>query len=155
MKRYISIHDRKFYTFMLEIILAIGGSDLRYKWLITDIAACPPHNGKYDLLIKHNDYLILSNQDLLKMLSECDFQWIWAVFSAIPENISDDVILKYELPYADGNEIIYKDNAAVIQHPLADIEIVAEDSTSVFIVSKDDQIADKFKKLFPMATSNY
>ena len=148
MKRYISVHDREFYTYMLEIILAIGGNDLRYKWLITDVTAYPQDDGQYDSLIKNNDYLILSNSDFLKMLSDCDFQWIWAVFSAIPENISDDAILHL-------NADIFKDDVAVIQHPLADIEIVAEDSSSVLIVSKDNQIAEKFKDLFPMATSNY
>lgn len=147
MKRYISVYDREFYTYMLEIILAIGGNNLRYKWLITDIIAYPQDNGQYDHPIENNDFL--------KMLLECDFQWIWAVFSAIPENISNDTILKYKLPYANRNENIYKDNVAVIQHPLADIEIVAEDSSSVFIVSKDNQIANKFKNLFPLAKSNY
>lgn len=155
LKRYISVYDRKSYTHMLEIILAIGGNDLKYKWLITDITAYPQDNGQYDNLLENNNYLILSNKDLIKMLSEYDFQWIWAVFSAIPENISDDVILKYKLPYADGNTEIYKDNVAIIQHPLADIEIVAEDSTSVFIVSKENHIADKFRNLFPMAKINY
>ncbi len=155
MKRYISVYDRESYTYMLEIILAIGGNNLKYKWLITDITAYPQDNRQYDNLIENNSYLILSNYDFIKMLSEWDFQWIWAVFSAIPENISNDVILKYKLPYADGNEEIYKDNIAVIQHPLADIEIVAEDSSSVFLVSKENHIAEKFKGLFPMAKMNY
>lgn len=42
---------------MLEIILAIGGNDLRYKWLITDITAYPQDNGQYDHLIENNNYL--------------------------------------------------------------------------------------------------
>ncbi len=154
LKRYISVHDRRFYTYMLEIVLAIGGNNLRYKWLITDITAYP-QDRRYGNLIANSNHLILPNGDFLKMLSKCNFQWIWAVFSAIPENISNEAILKYELPYADGNEEIYKDNAAIIQHPLADIEIVAEDSSSVFIVAKENQITDKFKALFPMAKSNY
>lgn len=155
MKRYISAYDRKYYTHMLEIILAIGGNNLNYKWLISDIEAYPQDNGQYDNLIENNSYLILSNNDLIKMLSECDFQWIWAVFSAIPEDISDDDILKYKLPYANENGEIYKDDVAIIQHPLADIEIVAEDSSSVFIVAKDNNIADRFKALFSMAKTNY
>ncbi len=149
MKRYISTHDRKYYTYMLEVITALGGNDLKYKWLISDIEAYP------DRETILNDHLILSNTELIKMLSENDFQWIWAVFSAIPENISNDEILKFELPSADDNENIYKDDVAIIQHPLAEIEIVAEDSSSVFIVAKDEQMAEKFKKLFPMAGTNY
>lgn len=155
MKRYVSFHERKFYTHMLEILLAIGGEDLRYKWLITDIEAYPFYEGKYDDFMEKNDYLILSSSELLKMLVKYDdFQWIWAVFSAIPEDIDNETILKYDLPYADCNAAIYKDDVAIIQHPLADIEIVAHDATLVLIVAKEDEIAEKFKKIFPMATSN-
>ncbi|MDO5292099.1 MAG: DUF2691 family protein [bacterium] len=155
MKRYISTQDREGYTQMLEIVSALGGSRLGYKWLITDVEAYPQDGGKYDELIENNSYIILSNAEFLNMLSECNFQWIWAVFSAIPEKISNEEILKYSLPYAAENEEIYKDDVAIIQHPLADIEIVAEDSSSVFIVSKDEQMAEKFKNLFPMSRTNY
>ncbi len=134
---------------MLEIIMALGGRDLKYKWLISNIEAYP------DRKTILNDYLILSNAELIEMLSENDFQWIWAVFSAIPEKISNDEILKFELPSADCNENIYKDDVAIIQHPLAEIEIAAEDSSSVFIVAKDEQMAERFKKLFPKAGTNY
>lgn len=140
---------------MLELLLAIGGVNLKYKWLISDFVAYPPYGGGYDKLLQNNAYLILSNKDLMHMLTQCDFQWIWAVFSAIPENISDEEILQYKLPIADDNVEIYKDNTAIIQHPLADIEIVAEDSSSVFIVSKDAQVAEKFKRLFPKCKTNY
>ena len=59
------------------------------------------------------------------MLEKIDFQWIWGVFSAIPKQYSEEEMLGYELPYADGNSDIYKDDSFIIQHPLADIEIVA------------------------------
>ncbi|MBR3571575.1 MAG: hypothetical protein IKL15_02825, partial [Mycoplasmataceae bacterium] len=64
-------------------------------------------------------------------------------------------VLKYELPFADGNYDIYKDDIFVIQHPLADIEIVADDSSSVFIVAKDDEIAEKFKEAYKNVKVNY
>ncbi len=149
MKRYISTKERKYYTFMLELIMALGGNDLKYKWLISDIEAYP------DKETRLKDHLILSNAELIQMLSENNFQWIWAVFSAIPENVSNDEILKFELPSAENNENIYKDDVAIIQHPLAEMEIVAMDSSSVFIVAKDEQMAERFKKLFPKARTNY
>ena len=40
------------------------------------------------------DEIKKSYHDLFEMLSECDFQWIWAVFSASPDNIDDGEILK-------------------------------------------------------------
>ncbi len=153
MKRYISTKDRKFYTHMQEIILALGGRDLPYKWLISSIEAGIVKTAKYADMVEKHEYLILSNAELIEMLTEDDFQWIWAVFSAIPEQRSDAEILEYELPSVD-NQAIYKKDAAIIQHPLAEMEIVAVDSSCVSIVARDAQMAEKFKGLFPKAKEN-
>lgn len=154
MKRYISAQDREFYTFMLEIIQALGGTDMHYKWLISDIEAYPERSGKDMELIEDNRFMLITNQESLEILTEDDFQWIWAVFSAIPENVGNEEILGFELSTVD-NVDIYKDDIAIIQHPLDEIEIVAVDSSSVFIVAKNNQITDKFKKLFPMSVGDY
>ena len=155
MKRYISVKEEKYYTYMLKVLNAIGGRNLEYNWLITDIEAYPQDNGQLDKLISENDYLFLSTDELIAMLEKNDFQWIWAVFSAIPNKYTKEEVLKYELPFADGNYDIYKEDIFVIQHPLADIEIVAEDSSSVFIVAKDDEIAEKFKEAYKNVKVNY
>lgn len=154
MKRYISDKE-EYYTYMLKLLNAIGGRSLKYNWLITNIEAYPQDNGELDKLIRENDYLFLSTDELISMLEKNDFQWIWGVFSAIPKEYTKEEVLKYELPFVDGNYDIYKEDIFVIQHPLADIEIVAEDSSSVFIVSKDDDIAEKFKDLYKNVKVNY
>lgn len=160
MKRYVSVKDEKGYTMMLKVINAIGGRNLNYNWLITNIEAYPQKGFKeldeelYNYL-NEKDYVFISNSDLLDMLEENDFQWIWGVFSAIPINYSLDEVLKYELPYADENEDIYLDNNFIIQHPLAEIEIVAFDSSGMHIVAKDDSICEMFKKVFSKAKVNY
>ena len=154
MKRYISDKE-EYYTHMLKVLNAIGGRSLNYNWLITNIEAYPQDNGELDKLIRENDYLFLSTDELISMLEKEDFQWIWGVFSAIPKEYTKEEVLKYELPFADGNYDIYKKDIFVIQHPLADIEIVAEDSSSVFIVAKDDDMAEKFKDLYKNVKVNY
>ena len=156
MKRYISEKEEKYYTHMLKILNSIGVRTLvEYNWLITDIEAYPQDDGEFDKLISENDYLFLSTDELITMLEKEDFQWIWGVFSAIPKKYTKDEVLKYEFPFADGNYDIYKEDIYVIQHPLADIEIVAFDSSCVQIVAKDDGIADKFKELYKNAKVNY
>lgn len=155
MKRYISEKEEKYYTHMLKVLNSIGGRNLEYNWLITNIEAYPQDNGELDKLVSENDYLFLSTDELITMLEKNDFQWIWGVFSAIPMKYTKEEVLKYELPFADGNYDIYKEDIFVIQHPLADIEIVAEDSSSVFIVAKDDEIANKFKEVYKKAKVNY
>lgn len=159
MYRLISVGDKAGYTVMLKVINAIGGRDLKYNWLITDIEAYPQKGLKeldedlYNYLTE-KDYVFISNSDLLDILEKNDFQWIWGVFSAIPVNYSIEEILKYELPYAEDNRDIYLDNNFVIQHPLAEVEIVAFDSSGMHIVAKDKDICDKFKTIYPDATEN-
>lgn len=41
MNRLISVGDKSGYTMMLKVINALGGRDLNYNWLITDIEAYP------------------------------------------------------------------------------------------------------------------
>lgn len=157
MKRYISKNDEKYYTHMLKILNAIGGRNLKYNWLITDMEICPSDLQNLCDLIRRDKYLIISNNELIDLLEIDDFQWIWGVFSAIPEKYSVEQILELEndFPYAEGNSSIYQDNNYIIQHPLAEIEIVAFDATLVHIVTKDDKIAELFKKLYPKANNNY
>lgn len=160
MNRLMSVGDKSGYTMMLKVINAIGGRNLNYNWLITDIEAYPQKGlGEIDdelySYLNENDYVFISNSDLLDILEKNDFQWIWGVFSAIPVNYSKEEVLKYDLPFAEDNSDIYLDNNFVIQHPLAEIEIVAFDSSGMHIVSKDKDICDHFKLVYPDARENY
>lgn len=160
MNRLISVGDKSGYTMMLKVINAIGGRNLNYNWLITDIEAYPQKGlGEIDdelySYLNDNDYVFISNSDLLDILEKNDFQWIWGVFSAIPVNYSKEEVLKYDLPFAEDNSDIYLDNNFVIQHPLAEIEIVAFDSSGMHIISKDKDICDHLKLVYPDARENY
>lgn len=160
MYRLVSTKDKSGYTQMLKIINAIGGRTLNYNWLITDIEAYP-QIGKGVLdeelcnFLHEKDYVFISNSDLLDMLEENDFQWIWGVFSAIPVKYSLEEVLKYDLPYAEDNSCIYLDNNFIIQHSLADIEIVAFDSSGMHIVSKEKEICECLKKVYSDCKNNY
>lgn len=97
----------------------------------------------------------MSTDKLIDSLNEENFQWIWAVFSAIPDNISDEEILSYRLPNARDNNQLYEDGVSIIQHPLAEIEIVVEDSSSIFIVTDKKEVLETFKKIYPNSQRNY
>lgn len=142
MKRYISKEDDKYYTNMLKIIDAIGGRKLDYNWLITEIET---NTGDYF----YDEYVILNNNELLDKLESKDIQWIWGSFSGIPAKYSKKEILNSKLP---GINNINK-KIVTIQHPLAEIEIIAYDSTLVQIITKDDNVAKNFKKLYPKSQS--
>lgn len=140
MNRCISKGEDDYYTDILKVVNAIGGRSLNYNWLITEIET---NTGDYF----YEEYVILSNDELLDNLENKKIQWIWGTFSAIPKKYKQEEILKYNLP---GVENIDKKEIK-IQHPLAEIEIIAYDSTFVQLIAKDKTIAEKFKKLYKKA----
>ena len=140
MNRCISKGEDDYYTDILKVVNAIGGRSLNYNWLITEIETS---TGDYF----YEEYVILSNDELLDNLENKEIQWIWGTFSAIPKKYKQEEILKYNLP---GVENIDKKEIK-IQHPLAEIEIIAYDSTFVQLIAKDKTIAEKFKKLYKKA----
>lgn len=118
MNRCISKGEDDYYTDILKVVNAIGGRSLDYNWLITEIETS---TGDYF----NDEYVIVSNDELLDNLENKEIQWIWGTFSAIPKKYKQEEILKYNLP---GVENIDKKEIK-IQHPLAEIEIIAYDST--------------------------
>lgn len=140
MNRCISKGEDDYYTDILKVVNAIGGRSLNYNWLITEIETS---TGDYF----YEEYVILSNDELLDNLENKEIQWIWGTFSAIPKKYKQEEILKYNLP---GVENIDKKEIK-IQHPLAEIEIIAYDSTFVQLIAKNKTIAEKFKKVYKKA----
>ena len=126
---------------MLKLINSIGGRKLKYNWLITNIEAYPTDETIIHKLAK--EYLFLSNDELLDILQKEDFQWIWATFSAIPNHITEEEVLQYNLPSTDKVKLNYN-SEILIQHPLANIEIDCIDSSYFAIVFNDKSIDNSF-----------
>lgn len=144
MKKCIINKGMKYYTDMSVILNPIKGYLQDYNFLITDIEC----NYYPDKRINYQeDYLFISPSELLDIVDTNEIQFIWGVFSAIPKYIPLDEILKYELPYSEGlhslNEIV------VMQHPFAEIEIVAFDSSYLDVISIHEDIIQTIQKEFP------
>lgn len=138
----------KYYTYLYKIFTEINIVQKDYNWLITDIVAYPETKEYQDLFSKK--YAWLSGDELTNITEKEDFQWIWGVLSGFDKNIDIEEVLKYSLPYADGYEGFWK-NPLSLQHPLASIEIVAWDSSLSLIISKNKQIIDNFRLVFPLS----
>lgn len=133
---------------MKKIFNSIDNEQLKYNWLITD-CECYPKDEKINNLFS-KDYIWLSGNQFTEIVSKENFQFIWGVLSGFSKEISLNEILKYELPFADGHEGFWEDNVK-LQHPLSTFEIVAWDSSLTIIVSKDDNIVEKFMNFFPLS----
>lgn len=155
-RRLHSKRDLPGYTCMLNILINLELTKEDYFWLISDIEAYPTKD-KYLNLINSNDYLLLKTNELIEMLEEEDFQWIWAVFSAIPTNHTKEQILRHTLPTLQSITNNYNPflGKPKIQHPLAEFEICAWDSSGVFLVSNDEVLLNKFKSCYPLSIDDF
>ena len=152
----------RYYTYLKAVFDAIENKQAEYNWLITatEIVA---HSSRLDALntsvhwkdedgkpiaIPAPDYYFLSGEELTKIITEDDSQWIWGVLSGFEKSIPLDEILKYPLPKADGYEGFWK-NPPTIQNALASMEIVPWDSSCVLLLSTKGEIVEKFKRAFP------
>lgn len=115
----------------------------KYNWLITNIECYPRDEEIVDIL--EGEYCWITGIDLLQILKKEDFQWIWGVFSAFPNEVKLSEILNYDLPYADGYIGFWK-NPISIQHPLAKIEVVAWDASLILAISREDKFVETIMK---------
>ena len=158
----IDKESSRYYTYLKAVFDAIENKQAEYNWLITatEIVA---HSSRLDALntsvhwknedgkpiaIPAPDYYFLSGEELTKIITEDDSQWIWGVLSGFEKSIPLDEILKYPLPKADGYEGFWK-NPPTIQNALASMEIVPWDSSCVLLLSTKGEIVEKFKRAFP------
>lgn len=70
--------------------------------------------------------------------------------SGFDKNISLSEVLLYPQPYADGYKGFWR-NPLSIQHPLANLEIVAWDSSSILCFSRNEDIVKDFLNFFPLS----
>lgn len=142
----ISIDDEQYYTYLKKVFEAIDNKQLEYNWLITD-CVCYLYDKEIEDTLRQ-EYCWISGEELTKIVTQDDFQWIWAVLSAFDKSVTLDEVLKYDLPYADGYAGFWK-NPLSLQTPLTQIEIVPFDSSYMLILSKDKNVIDSFKNHYP------
>jgi hypothetical protein len=151
MKRLYIRHAYEIYTRLKQVLIDLDLKNKDYLWLISDIEAYP-RKKEYEELLENNSYLLLTTKELIDMLEADDFQWVWAVFSAIPSCFQKEDILKFDLPYVENFEK-GKYNPHIgepkLQHPYAEFELYAVDSSYMFMISDNEELISKFKKSYP------
>ena len=147
MKGAILEKQEMYYTYMDVIFesMDIMGGD--FNWLITDYEC----NRYIDPIIfdNTNNYVWISGDKLYKFLRENKIQFIWGSFTAFEKNIDINEILKYDLPPSANG--FFGNDRIEMRHPLSVVEIVAADSSYVYVVSKDNYYIQKFLDWFPLA----
>lgn len=148
MRSSILEKGEQYYTHMAKVFNSIENEQLKYNWLITNCECYPQDEELYELFSK--EYIWISGEQLTEIINKNDFQFIWGVFSGFSKEVLLEDILKYKLPFADGYKGFWIDHVG-IQHPLAEVEIVAWDSSLTLLISKDVNLVQRFRDYFPLS----
>lgn len=136
---------------LCEIFQALGDILDNYNWLITEFDVY--HWGKRSDFfedLRKRDSLWLDGAALREILQEDDFFTMWCVVSGFKKDVLPEAVLAYPLPYADGNRSFWVDDPT-LQNPLAELEIVEFDGGLCFILSRDEEYVERFKRAFECA----
>ena len=138
------------YTYLKKIFSMMSNFQKNYNWLISDCEASPKSLGHSVRISQSGDYAWISGEELTGIIKKDDFQWTWAVLSGFEKCYTLQEVLNYQLPYADGNRCFWQEDIS-IQHPLSSIEIVAFDGSLTLFISRNDELAKKFRQAFPLS----
>ncbi len=134
-------------AFLRGIFDALEGLQREWNWLITDWE-CFPQTDRFRRLLT-GEACWLSGGELDALVQEEDVQWIWGVFSAFRPGVKREEALRF-LPRVRDNAPFWS-APPVIQHPLAEIELIACDSSAVLLLSRGEEPVRRFLRAFPAA----
>ncbi len=120
--------------------------DQEYNWLVCDYE-CPYYANEY-LYNRMNDYVFLTNDELFNYFVNNNTQFIWGAVIAFDKDIDIADILSYEIPIS---HIDMENKNIFFQHPLSEIEIVAQDSSFFYLMLKNEKYINNFISKFDNA----
>ena len=141
------VKGESYHTDLYKLLDSLDGLYLNYKWLVSNTECIAIDKAINDLF--ENKYIILSGEALMAA-AEKTHQFWWGTFSAFEPSVSDEEILKYPLPENDMYPGFWK-LPLTLQHPLAQMELVAFDASLTLVLTKDIALPEKFRQFYPLA----
>jgi hypothetical protein len=133
------------HTYLNEVLKPLDEYIEAYNWILSDIEG---GGNLSELPIDYEqDYFILSPKEFRKILNS-HFQFYWGTIIAVPMSL-DIKVNKDNLPYTEGNDLIWKNDH--IQYPDAEIEIDCVDSGYTIAKFSKEDLSNKFKTYFDEA----
>lgn len=136
---------RGFMTDLNDIFIAFDNKQNEYNWLISSYEC---NDYPSEKIPWGEESAWISGKDLTNIVNKYEIQFIWGVLSAFSKDVKYSDVMKYPLPYADGNGKLWNEDVK-LQHPLAEMEIVTWDSRLAILMTDEKEILEKFKKLYP------
>ena len=138
------------YSCLSGAFSAIQPAVTEHNWLITDYENVPELLEPYSGNQGREAFFWVPGERLDEIVHQQSFPWYWGVLSGFKREIPLQEVLSHGLPYADGYDGFWK-NPVSIQHPLAELEIVAWDSTLTLLISRDEAIVQAFRNAYPLS----
>jgi hypothetical protein len=137
-----------FYTDLQSVFRALGGREVEFVWLITDLDCdnFPPE------LQPMNSSWVLSGHTLsdVVMRQQPPVQFNWGVLTGFRGGSKIDLAHLEAEPHADGNAGLWT-GPPRIQYPGASVEIVCWDSHRTLLVTEDEDLTRRFRTYFTEA----
>lgn len=138
-----------FYTDLRAVFKAIGGRQVEFNWLLTNLE-CNFYPPEFQSDLQPDHQIWLSGEKLTRLIEQYDIQFIWAVLSGFAPHVIVNLNQLEVVPYADGNKALWTSSAR-IQHPLAKVELICWDSSATILLSRDEDLTKRFRAFFPEA----
>ena len=148
MKGVILRKGERAYSYFSGVFSAISPAVAERNWLITGYENYPEALEPYGGNLGRAAFFWVQGERLEEIVRQQDYPWYWGVLSGFKKEVPLHQVISYGLPYADGYTGFWK-NPISIQHPMADIEIVAWDSALTLLISRDEAIAQAFRNAYP------
>lgn len=129
----------RFFTEMRSVFSALGIRACDYDWFLSDVEM----NRNVAGFVVQDQWL--AGDQLERLITAEEIQFIWAVFSAVPVGTRFDV---KNAPFADGNSTFWHGAGGRPQLDGSLFEIVCWDSSATLLIGIDQEVADHFRAVY-------
>ncbi|MBE6680956.1 MAG: hypothetical protein E7600_01545 [Ruminococcaceae bacterium] len=139
------------YTLMKKVFNSMENDQLKFNWLIANYE-CFPVTEEYEKIFGWHTCspVFMSGERITEIVNTEDFLWVWGTFLSFAKDISEEEIMSHKLPWCDEYNGYWKIPYSM-QHPLAETEIIAFDSTFTIVLTKNKELYDKIRKAYPLS----
>jgi hypothetical protein len=136
-----------FHTCLGPIFEAFEGRQKEFNWLITEFEC----NHLPTAADWHNEEKIwITGEELTKIIDDDDIQFIWGEIFGFGKELDFDTAMKNFRPRSKRTDLINSKNPQ-IQNSLATFQIICFDSGFTVLLSKDNDLSQRFRGYFKEA----
>ncbi|MBC1443176.1 hypothetical protein [Listeria seeligeri] len=134
-----------YFTNMSEVFNLLPEEELNFMWLISNYECniYPSEQIPFD-----KDYVWMKGTELKEILNQKEIMFIWGNFTSYSSDTELKDVLKYRLPFADGNKDLWRKDIQ-LSNPLSNTELISWDGSVFLALSKNTSIIELLKNNYP------